>query len=83
MKPMFSNLLGKMGESMELMMFQKDGKGILNPLKNGGSIRYGQENLDLDLPLASLMQDKTCPTDGASMSAKWEFCPFHGVKLDK
>jgi len=83
MKPMFGNLLGKMGESMELMMFQKDGNAILDPFSDKGSIRYESVSLDLDLPLSSLLEDKTCPTDGDKMNAKWKYCPIHGVKLDK
>ena len=83
MKPMFSNLLGKMGESMELMMFQKDEVAILNPFEDAGSINYGGESLDLNLPLSSLMEDKICPTDDEKMNSKWKYCPIHGVKLDK
>lgn len=82
LKPVFSNLLGKMGESMELMMFTDKGNSILNPYEEGGEIIYEDTNLDLGLPLASLLEDKKCPTDEKIMNSKWDYCPYHGVKLD-
>ncbi|MGB0850286.1 MAG: hypothetical protein ACPGTP_03500 [Bacteroidia bacterium] len=82
LKPVFSNLLGKMGESMELMMFTDKGKSIINPYKEGGEIIYDRTNLDLGLPLSSLLEDKKCPEDDKVMNAKWDYCPYHGVKLD-
>ncbi|MDA8886728.1 hypothetical protein OAD66_05405 [Bacteroidia bacterium] len=82
LKPVFSNLLGKMGESMEVLMFSKEGEAILNPYGSEGGINYDEENIDLGLPLASLLKDKECPVDGALMNAKWEYCPFHGKKLN-
>lgn len=81
LKPVFSNLLGKMGESMQVFMFTDDGKALLDPFSNKGGINYGSIKVPLDLPLAALQQDKICPTDGALMSAKWDYCPFHGTKL--
>jgi hypothetical protein len=81
-KPVFSNLLGKMGESMEVLMFAKNGSSVLKPFEKGGDIVYGDTEIDLGLPLASLLEEKECPKDGALMSAKWDYCPFHGVKLD-
>lgn len=83
LKPVFSNLLGKMGESMELMMFTDNGNSILSPYEVGGGITYYETKVDLGLPLASLFKEKRCPEDNAEMNSKWVYCPFHGVKLDK
>ena len=82
LKPVFSNLLGKMGESMEVLMLSNEDKAILNPYASEGGINYDEENIDLGLPLASLLKDKECLVDGAMMNGKWEYCPFHGKKLN-
>jgi len=81
LKPVFSNLLGKMGENMELLMFTNKEESILDPFEVGGDIVYDDEKIDLELPLASLLQDKECPKDSATMNAKWDYCPYHGVEL--
>ena len=82
LKPILGNLLGKMGESMNVLVYEKEGKKIIDPYQEGGNIKYGKEVIDLDLPLASLLQDKVCPIDNEPMNAKWKYCPYHGDELE-
>ena len=82
LKPILGNLLGKMGESMNVLVFEKKGEKILDPYQEGGSIEYDDYNINLNLPLSSLLEEKECPVDQAKMNAKWKYCPFHGDKLE-
>ena len=82
LKPILGNLLGTMGESMNVLVYEKDGEKIIDPYELGGSLKYGKHLIDLDLPLASLLQDKLCPVDNAPMNAKWKYCPYHGKELE-
>lgn len=84
MRPMFSNMMGDMGENLYFVVYQ-DGasnSAIIDP--------YGDKNLTLTLndfsdslqfPLSSLLQPKKCPKDGALFNGKWLFCPHHGDAL--
>ena len=80
-KPIFANLLGTMGESMEVFMFTDDGKAIIDPYEVGGGIKYDEVDVELNLPLSALLKGEKCPEDGAEMNAKWNYCPIHGDKL--
>lgn len=85
MRPMFSNMMGNMGENLYFVVYQ-DGAS------NGGIVDpYGDKQLTLTLsdfsdtlqfPLSSLLQPKKCPKDGALYNGKWEYCPFHGNALE-
>lgn len=84
MRPMFSNMMGDMGENLYFVVYQ-DGaskRAIIDP--------YGDKNLTLTLndfsdslqfPLSSLLQPKKCPRDGALFNGKWLYCPHHGDAL--
>lgn len=84
MRPMFSNMMGDMGENLYFVVYQDGGSNsaIIDP--------YGDKNLTLKLndfsdnlqfPLSSLLQPKKCPKDGALFNGKWLYCPFHGNAL--
>lgn len=85
MKPVLSNMIGKMGENMHFVVFPaKDaaGRRIADPYKEGAlSLKMGSDVFKWRLPLGSLMPAKTCPVDGEVMSGAWKFCPWHGDKL--
>ena len=85
-KPVLSNMLGKMGENMYFFLFQKEDNPkdrILNPIKEEKfTVKLGGEELHWSLPLSSLLKPKKCPVDNEFMNGAWKFCPFHGVKLD-
>ena len=84
MRPMFSNMMGDMGENLYFVVYQDgaNNSAIIDP--------YGDKNLTLTLndfsdslqfPLSSLLQPKKCPRDGALFNGKWLYCPHHGDAL--
>jgi hypothetical protein len=83
----FSNMLGAMGQSMKLFYFPaktSEGNSIAAAAEEGSfSVELAGESFRWRTPLASLMQPKTCPVDGESMSGSWKYCPWHGKKLDE
>jgi hypothetical protein len=91
-KPIFSNLLGPMGQNIQLLFFparSATGKLIADPLREGDfSVRllYPAEKVDSQyewrLPLTSLSPPRFCPVGKERVQADWKFCPWHGSPLD-
>lgn len=86
-KPMFAQMLGKMGEGMHLYLFEiKDKKknNIINEMENGGfTIKHSNHEFIWTLPLVTMLPPKYCPIDNEEMKGNWNFCPIHGEKLEK
>lgn len=86
LKPMFSKILGQMGEGIQFYFFEvKDvvGKELINELKSGQfTVKHSNREFVYNLPIVSLLESKHCPEDGAEMKGNWNFCPIHGVKLN-
>lgn len=81
-KPIFSNLLGQMGEGMTFLLFKKlDNCSIDENKKSDFSFQYAGKKISFVTPLACLLPPKNCPIDGQKMAGNWEYCPFHGTKL--
>jgi hypothetical protein len=87
MKPVFSNMLGPMGENMHFIVFSgknKSGNPLADPHKEGSiTISLEDEKFKYRLPLGSLLPPKKCSIDGEKMNGAWKYCPFHGVELKK
>jgi hypothetical protein len=85
LKPLFANLLGQMGESMEFFLFpaaDAHGHPIAPATGSGGfSVVLAEEEFRWRLPLGSLVPRKRCPVDGELLSGSWRYCPWHGVEL--
>ena len=85
-KPMLTQLLGQMGKGMYFYFFEirtKNGENIINERKNGFfKVNHSKCEFKWNLPMATLMPSKFCPTDNEKMHGNWNYCPFHGVKLD-
>jgi hypothetical protein len=91
LKPVFANILGKMGENILLLFFpasNKMAKSIADPLAEGNfsivisKAVYGKEDiLEWKLPLTTLSPPKYCPLGKERVQANWKYCPWHGVKL--
>ena len=85
MKPLLSNMIGKMGENMHFIIFPaKDaaGRKIADASKEGTlSLKLGADVYKWKLPLGSLLPARSCPVDGERLNGAWKFCPWHGEKL--
>jgi hypothetical protein len=90
-KPVLTNILGPMGQNLQIMFFPaKTAKGafIADPVREGNfSLTVdepsGQRQFVFQwrLPLTSLSPPKFCPIGKERVEANWKFCPWHGVKL--
>jgi len=92
-KPMLANMLGTMGQNMEIYFFpgtDKMARPIADPLAPGSfslvitNILGPKESVyDWKLQLTSLSPPRYCPVGKERMEANWKYCPWHGVKLDE
>jgi len=93
LKPVMANMLGKMGENLQIYFFpgtDKVAKPIADPLAPGSfsvvitNILGPKESVyEWKLPLTSLSPPRYCPIGKERMEANWKYCPWHGVKLDE
>lgn len=85
MKPLFVQMLGKMGTGIEFFIYKnKDlaGNRILDPNKVGVfKVDVNKEQFEFKLPLVSLMKEKECPVDQEKLPGNYVYCPIHGNKL--
>lgn len=85
-KPMMKNMLGPMGENMQVFLFEnKKGSKYIktNPRSEGElTFRLDTYSKNVDLPLGSLIMEKVCPQDNTLHTGKWTYCPYHGAKLE-
>jgi len=87
LQPMMAQMLGQFGEGMRIYPFNAkkvNGKPSINVVtKNNFTLSWDTTNLNWKLPLSSVLPPKFCPVDNEQMKGTWEYCPIHGVKLDK
>jgi len=84
MRPMFSNMMGNMGENLYFVVYQDDvsKRAIIDPYKDKKlKLTLSDFSDTLQFPLSSLLQSKKCPKDGALFNGKWLYCPHHGTAL--
>ena len=86
LKPSMASTLGDFGKQMKFHVFKevgKDGKRIASATEAGElTVLFNKENkFTYKLPLACLVEEKVCPTDGELLNGNWVFCPWHGKKL--
>lgn len=85
MKPIFSNMLGPMGQNMHFYAFSamdKEGNRIVDARKEGTfSVTLIGREYKWRLPLGSLLPPRKCPVDGETLNGAYKYCPWHGAKL--
>lgn len=82
-KPMFKQMLGQMGESMEIFVFENRNNTIPLPYtKNEFFVTINEKVFRYRLPIAELVLKKTCPSTNEKMNGSWEYCPWCGSKLN-
>lgn len=86
MKPMLGNMLGALGQNMHFYLFQKRDNPldkIVNPInKESFTVKLDSDNFNWSLPLGSLLKPKKCPEDNKLHNGAWNYCPYHGKKLE-
>ena len=86
-QPTLAKLLGQFGEGMHVFLFESKqikGEPVIDITKvNHFTLIWEQANLKWTLPFASILPLKYCPVDNEQMKGNWNYCPFHGIKLDK
>lgn len=86
MKPMLGNMLGALGQNMHFYLFQKRDNPldkIVNPInKENFTVKLERDNFNWSLPLGSLLKPKKCPEDNKLHNGSWNYCPYHGKKLE-
>ncbi len=93
LKPVFANVLGKTGESMEVLFFparDSSGKALADPRQKGSFTIVIQDVagkpdpvFEWQLPLTALASAKFCPVGKERVQANWNYCPWHGVSLNE
>jgi hypothetical protein len=87
MKPVFSNMLGAMGENMNFYLFpakNEKGTNIIDVKKESKfSVLMDKAEYKWKLPLSSLLPPRLCPIDDEKLNGTWKYCPTHGVELNK
>jgi hypothetical protein len=85
MKPMFSSMLGQMGQSMEFIVFNgkhDGGEKYLNPKFNGSFVlNLGEKQFSWRLPLASLLPPRFDADTNEEFPGNYIYNPFTGKKL--
>ena len=82
--PMMKNMLGQMGENMQVFIYKNDKKQPIDVFGNGNfEMELGDFKTKIEFPLASLLLEKKCPEDQKLYNGKWSFCPYHGKELIK
>lgn len=83
LRPMYKQMLGEMGESIEFFVFDNtDKKDAISPLGDSNfSINFNDSNFEYNLPLASMVDERICPVDDKKHNGSWKYCPYHGKKL--
>jgi len=93
LKTVFGNMLGTMGQNIQLLFFpgtDKMARPIADPLAEGSFsvivtklIDGKDKTFEWKLPLTTLSPPKYCPVGKERVQANWKYCPWHGVKLDE
>jgi len=85
-KPMMENMIGPMGENMQVMLFENPTNISLLPIDpySEDELKFSLGSFEkmVQLPLSCLLEEKICPEDNESLNGKWNYCPIHGSKLN-
>jgi hypothetical protein len=84
MRPMLANMLGQLGQSMELVVYpaMADEHRLNDPLKAGNfQFTLYDQTFHWRTPLASLLPKKVDPKSKEEFPGNYEFNPYTGAKL--
>lgn len=93
MKPMLANAMGKAGENFAVIFFpakSKSGGRIADATSKGqfsivlkDAAGEPETIFHWRTPLTLLSPPRYCPVGKERVHADWDYCPWHGVKLDQ
>lgn len=82
-QPMFKQMMGQLGESIEVFVFDNQKKIFPSAFDNAKiEVIMNSQVFTYRLPISELVLKKTCPVDNEKLNGSWHFCPWHGVKLN-
>lgn len=85
MKPLLANMLGQLGQALELVAFKgksHDGKRLLHPRESGRFlVVLGERVMHWRLPLGSLLPPTYDPRTDEIFPGNYTYNPFTGEKL--
>jgi hypothetical protein len=85
MKPLLGRTVGKIGQSMEFIVFEgrdRQDQRYADPLKKGQLItKFGPKEFKWRLPLGSLLPPKYDAATGEQFPGNFDFSPYTGAKL--
>ena len=93
MKPMLTNAMGRAGENFAMIFFPaktKAGKLIADATTKGSfsvvlkdAVGEPETIFQWRTPLTSFTAPRYCPVGKERVHANWDYCPWHGAKLDE
>lgn len=82
LKPLFVQMLGKTGTGLTFFVYDNKESTRIDPTKPGSiKVVVNKNSFKWQLPLVSLMAEKTCSTDQQRYPGNFVYCPIHGHKL--
>ncbi|MGN6153477.1 MAG: hypothetical protein ACTHOH_15955 [Lysobacteraceae bacterium] len=85
-KPMFSQMMGKLGQGMQILAFPAQSPGgtpVADATARGRiAFEFDDERYDYRLPLGSLLVPKRDPASGEAFPGNYDYNPYTGAKLE-
>ena len=85
MRPLLTNMMGAMGQHMEMLVFpstDKSGNFIADPKSDGSlTLHLGDAAMRYRLPIGSILPPALDPKTGESFPGSYHFNPYTGSKL--
>jgi hypothetical protein len=91
-RPVLANAMGRAGENFAMLFFpakKKAGKPIADELTKGsfsvvlkGAAGEPEMIFLWRTPLTSFSAPRYCPVGKERVHADWDYCPWHGVKIE-
>lgn len=86
-KPMLQSMMGEMGANFNFFVFTdkgKDGSRVCDPYVEGSvELNFSRSSHSIRTPLGPLLAPRLCPLDEEEFSGDFNYCPYHGEKLEE
>lgn len=89
LKPILANLLGNLGQNMNIIIFprynpkqQQEGRVIDASGYGELTIQLGDKEYEWYLPVSALFYPQDCPDCGRELPGTYLYCPWDGIELN-